>query len=274
MPRLLQIVLHLGGAVLLFGTVLPVSQIVIAEIPVVVGVGLRVGIAATVFAPLLWRRRAEWLRFTPRELLLVGWLALSLVAVSSLMLCSARFAPCAASCTVTSLTPVLTAAGAVLFLRERPQWLHLAWLLAGAAWTVMLQWACIGWPDGSQNTLSTLAGVALMFLAVCCEAAGTLLASVAMRTVSPLTLAAGSTTLAALALVPAAAVEAAAVDWAAVSGPAWLAALWWGAGGLAAGTWLWYRGVRLTTGTVAAGYLSLLPLVSLGLATLVLSGGR
>jgi len=40
---------------------------------------------------------------------------------------------------------------------------------------------------------------------------------------------------------------------------AWAALVWYGAGTLALGTWLWYSGVSKAEGAVAAGFMGVMP---------------
>jgi drug/metabolite transporter (DMT)-like permease len=51
---------------------------------------------------------------------------------------------------------------------------------------------------------------------------------------------------------------------------AWLAVLWYGAGTLAAGTWLWYSGLEKAEGAVAAGFMGVMPASALVLSYVLL----
>ena len=253
----------------IWGTVLPASRLVTVEIPVLPATAMRLGIAALLFAPVLWRRRREWLRLSFRDLAAVGLVGLSLAAVSALMLSSTSFLPCAVVCLLTTLTPAVTFGGAVLFLRDRADRRQLAWIVLAAAASVALAVLLRARCELPESTLLIAAGVATALAAVGCEATGTLLSKVMVRRISPLTLAALATGVAALAMLPVAYLAGDVVHWDSISPTAWLAALWWGAGGLAIGTWLWYRGVQRAPGTTAAAFLAVLPLAGIGVSWLL-----
>jgi drug/metabolite transporter (DMT)-like permease len=51
---------------------------------------------------------------------------------------------------------------------------------------------------------------------------------------------------------------------------AWLAVVWWGAGTLALGSWLWYSGVAKVEGSVAAGFMGVMPVSALVLSYVLL----
>jgi drug/metabolite transporter (DMT)-like permease len=259
----------LGCAVLVWGTVLPISRLVTVELPVLTATALRLSVGALVFAPVLWKRRREWLSLSFRDLALVALIGLSLVAASSLMLCSTSLLPCATVCLLTALTPAVTFAGAVLFLRDRIDGRQLTWIILAAGAAVALAMLIRERYQLPESALLIAAGLASVLAAILCEAAGTLLSKAAVARVSPLTLAALATTVAALAVLPAACLLGEGCAWASVSSVGWLAAIWWGAGGLALGTWLWYSGVQRASGTTAAAFLAALPLVSFGVSWLL-----
>ena len=262
--------IQMGAAVLLFGTALPVSRILTAEVSVPVGIAIRTAIAAVMFAPVLWVRRVELRALRSGDWLVSSLIACTLLAVSGLMLGSTRLAPCSAICTVTSLTPVITALGAMIVFRDRPQLRQLVWILAAAVSALILRVMCAGSTDVNQELNWLSIGIAFSILAICCEAGGVLLSKLATRRLDPLTLAALSTCIAAALSFPTAWTQFGADDWLNLSPRAVAAALWWGSGGLALGTWLWYRALASTTATTAAAFLSLLPFVTLGFSWLLL----
>src|SRR5690606_872173 len=103
--------------------------------------------------------------------------------------------------------------------------------------------------EAGQLRAEMIWGSLLVLGAVCCEAAYTLLGRVATEKLSAIAIA-GVTAAGSLVLfgVPAA-IASAGVDWADVPWQAWAAAAWWGAGTLALGSVLWYRGVSKVPGS-------------------------
>jgi len=258
--------IQMGAAILLFGTALPVSRILTAEVPVLVGTAIRTVIAAVVFLPILWARRREILALRFGDWVHSGLIAGSLLAISGLMLGSTRLAPCSVICTVTSLTPVLTAIGAIVVFRDRPGLRQLVWILAAAVSALVLRSLCSQATNTGQEYDWLILGVCCSILAICCEAGGVLISKVATQRIDPLTLAALSTLIAAVFALPMAWADGGPESWLALSPRAIAAALWWGSGGLALGTWLWYRALAKTTATTAAAFLSALPFVTLAIS--------
>ncbi|REJ96884.1 MAG: DMT family transporter [Planctomycetota bacterium] len=261
--------MQMVAAILLFGTALPVSRILTAEVSVPLGIALRTAIATLVFLPFLWAKRGELQSLERGDWVVSLLVGCSLLAVSGLMLCSTRLAPCSAICAVTSLTPVVTAIGAIIIFRDRPRLRQLLWILAAAASSLILRFLCTRSTDALQELEWLALGIAFSVLAICCEAGGILLCKFATHRLDPLTLAALSTGLAAIVAVPLAWAHAGGDHWLQLSPRAALAALWWGAGGLALGTSLWYRALASTTATTAAAFLSALPFVTFGLSWLM-----
>lgn len=254
--------LQMGAAVLLFGTALPVSQVLTSEVHVFDGTAIRLTVAAFLFLPMIWSKRHEIRKITPVEVLFVSLISASLVAVSGLMLCSTRFAPCSVICTVTCFTPIVTALGAMIFFRDRPRKTQMSWILVAAVSALILRTTCAASDSKQYEFLWLAVGVGFSILAVFCEASGILIAKLATRSLSPLTLAALSTLLSVLIILPFAYLDGSQIPWGQLSWRAWLAAAWWGSGGLTLSTWLWYSGIKHSSATTAAAFLSTLPFVT------------
>src|SRR5690606_5572509 len=121
----------------------PASQVLTSEVHVFDGTAIRLTVAAILFLPMLWKRRDEVLSISKIDLAIVFLISGSLVAVSGLMLCSTRFAPCSVICTVTCFTPILTALGAILFFKDRPKSRQLAWIVVAAVSALILRSTCV-----------------------------------------------------------------------------------------------------------------------------------
>ncbi|MFD0386634.1 DMT family transporter [Tistrella bauzanensis] len=172
----------------------------------------------------------------------------------------------------------MTAAASVLFLRERAGWRILGGIALAVAGVLVLQLGSAdgggtggGGADGAASGAGgQWLGASLIFAAVCSEAAYTLLGKRASSRIDPVLVAA----LAALISLPAF-VLLAVWQWPGfqpeqVSTGAWLAVLWYGAGTLALGSWLWYAGVARAPGAVAAGFMGLMPASALILSYVLL----
>lgn len=253
--------IRLGGAILLFGTALPVSRFVSAEMAIIPAMLLRLLTASAVLAPLLWFRRSEITRLAWTDIRLVLLIGLSSATFSGLTLCTTRLVPSDVACTAAACTPAVTAAGATLFLKDRPNQRRFLWILVAPLCLAAFS-ACDGCANSRGTPLLLIGGLVLAFGAVCCEAAGTLLSKLATRSLRPLTLAALSTCAATVLLLPLAFLSTESFDPTGVSMTAWTATIWWGAAALGLGTWLWYDGISRVHASTAATWLSTLPFVT------------
>jgi drug/metabolite transporter (DMT)-like permease len=128
--------------------------------------------------------------------------------------------------------------------------------------------------DGSESDASAenrvILGSGLVFGAVCCEAAYTLLGKVASARVDPILVAFLAAALALPLFLPLAIWQWQDFAIGEMDRRAWLAVVWWGAGTLALGSWLWYSGVAKVEGAVAAGFMGVMPVSALVLSYLLL----
>ena len=97
-------------------------------------------------------------------------------------------------------------------------------------------------------------GSLLVFGAVCCEAAYSLLGKRLTADLSPIAIAVWAAVGAAVVFAPFAVVQAIAFDWSTPTAEDWLAVLWWGAGTMGLGSVLWFHGIREVPGTTASGF--------------------
>lgn len=258
----------------LFGSATPVSKIVTGAMPVFVGGALRVAIGALVLMPAVWRHRQDIASIDRRSWVLIGLIALfGMFGFTAFMLYGMKIVSGVVGAVVMSTTPAVTAAASILFLRERAGWRILAGIALAVGGVLVLQLGSAGGggaDDAASGAGGQWLGAGLIFAAVCCEAAYTLLGKRASSRVDPVLVAA----LAALISLPAF-VALAVWQWpdfrpGDVSTGAWLAVLWYGAGTLALGSWLWYAGVARAPGAVAAGFMGLMPASALILSYVLL----
>jgi drug/metabolite transporter (DMT)-like permease len=248
--------IQLAAGMTIFGSATPVSKIVTATMPVFIGSGLRVLLGAVVLAPLAWRKRDDVARFDRSCWLLVGLIALfGMFGFSALMLYGMRMVSGVAGAIVMSTAPAVTAAASILFLGEEPTWRKLAAIALAVAGVLMLH---LGQGSGGQGG-NLLFGSVLVFAAVCCEAAYTLLGKKASAHADPVLVAFLAAALAMPLFLPLAVWQWRDFYPSEVNWTVWLALGWYGAGTLALGTWCWYSGVAKAEGAVAAGFMGLMP---------------
>lgn len=273
---------QLAAGMILFGSATPVSKLVTDAMPVFIGSTFRVAVGALALAPLLLVYRGEIAKLGRRD-----WLLTALIAVFGMfgftvfMLAGMSLVSGVTGAVVMSTTPAVTAAVAILLIGESANWRKLT-AIALAVGGVLLLYLGGGTAGGSGSGggpvvdflrglgAGTLAGGLLVFAAVCCEVAYTLLGQRVSRDANPLVVAFLAAALAIPLFLPLAAWEWPRFDAAAVTAGGWLAALWYGAGTLALGTWCWYSGIAKTEGTVAAAFMGLMPASALVLSYLLL----
>lgn len=254
----------------LFGSATPVSKLVGQEFPPMLASGLRMLTAVAVLAPVFAIRRVSpehpAPRLSRRDLgLLAGIALVGTFGFTLLLYQGMRLAPGTTGAVVMAATPAVTALGAVLLLGE-----HLnRWKAFGLALAVtgLVVVNTGGAPSGGD---AIWLGSALVFGAVCCEAAYTLLGKKLTADLSPIAIAVWAAAGAAVLFAPFAVWEATRFDWAAPSAGSWVALLWWGAATMGLGTVLWFRGLtRLKAGT-ASGFMAVMPISALLLSYLLL----
>ena len=265
----------LAAGMAVFGSGTPISKMVTRAFPVYLASGLRMALAVAVLVPLLAARRRR--DREPGGVLPAldrrDWLVLAGIAVggmflfSMFMLYGMRSIPGAVGGVVMATTPAVTAAGSVLFLRDRLD----RWKAVGIGCAVAGVLAVnLGGARGEGGGTNLWLGTLLVFGAVCGEAAYTLLGKRLTADLSPLAVAALAGLLAAGLFAPFAAWQAAGFDWAGPSAAEWAALAWWGLGTMALGSLLWYRGVQRVAGTTAAGFMGVMPVSAVLLSYLLL----
>jgi drug/metabolite transporter (DMT)-like permease len=188
-------------------------------------------------------------------------------AFSALMILGMRLAPATLGSVVMATTPAVTAAGAVLFLHDRlGRWQVLAFALAVAGVGVVE----IFGGSGSGAGDAPLAGAALVFAAVCCEATYSLVGKRLTADLSPLGISVGVALVATAVFAPFAAWDAVHMSWGDATVGDWLAVLWWGAGTFALGSWLWFEGMKRTTPARASAFMAVMPVSALVLSYVLL----
>lgn len=250
----------------LFGSATPVSRLVTEDFPALLAAGLRVALGAMVLVPVMavTRRRRGCRDLVPR-LPARDWLVVAAIAVAGMLLFSVlmlhgmREVSGAAGSVVMGTTPAVTAVAAVLFMGERADpWSASGAVLAVAGVVVVNLFGAVGTGGGGAVWL----GVALVFGAVCCEAAYSLLGKRLTGDITPVEVAALAAAAAVVPFIPLMVWEGVGADWSQAPGD-WAALVWWGIGTLALGSVVWYSGMRRAAGTTAAAFMGVMPISAL-----------
>ena len=253
-----------------FGSATPVSKIVTGVMPVFIGSVLRVALGALVLAPAAARHRDRIRGIGRRD-----WIFILLIAVfgmfgfSALMLYGMRLIPGVVGAVVMSTAPAVTAAASIVFLGEQATWRKSLAIAAAVAGVLILHLGRAG-GAGEGGGGDRLLGAALVFGAVCCETAYTLLGKTVAARVDPIVVAFLGAALSIPLFLPFAAWQWSAFEPAQVGARGWAAVAWYGAGTLALGSWLWYSGLARAEGVVAAAFMGVMPVSALTLSYLLL----
>lgn len=258
----------------IFGSGTPISKVVTGGFPVFVASFARMLLAAAVLVPMMLlarRRYSGWERAVPR-IPGADWARLAGIAVAGMFLFSVfmlygmQEVSGAVGGIVMATTPAATAIGAILFLGDRlDRWSAVA-IAAAVAGVLAVNLGGTGGGEGGD----VLLGSALVFGAVCGEAAYTLLGKRVSADLEPITIAAlaalGATVLFALP----AALQVGEVEWSAIDTSEWAALTWWGIGTMALGSALWYAGVAKAPGLTASAMMGVMPVSALVLSYVLL----
>jgi len=256
----------------LFGSSTPISKIIAEGFPVFSASFMRMLIAALVLAPFVWVRRNEI-----REMDRTDWQTVCLIALAgmvgftAIMLFGMRLTTGVIGATIMSATPAVTATAAVIFLGAAMNWRKggaLGLAVLGLAALALLRESGDGEDGGSR---AVYLGAGLVFLAICCEAAFTLLSKRLSDAVSSLTATFVASVIAMPAfLLLALFLQPSLVGFERAGGGDWAALLFWGAatGGLA--PVIWYNGVRAAPGALVAGFMAVMPVTALVLSYVLL----
>lgn len=270
---------QLAAAMALYGSATPISKIVAEAMPVFLGAGVRVAIGALLLAPFVGRDWGQLARITWREWRLIALIAVfGMFGFSALLVLGMRMITGVYGAIVMATTPAVTALAAIVLFGEKATWRKVVAIGLAVAGVLVLQLGGAGGQDAGEtmreaadpltrwiNTLptSTLLGMAIVFGAVCCEATYTLVGRTMSQEISPILVAFLAAALAVPLFVPLSFVQWPSFQAGELTVWDVAALLWYGAGTLALGTFLWYSAITRTEGQVAAGFMGLMPVSAL-----------
>lgn len=255
-------VVQLVAGMALFGTTTPLSKIIGQHFSVFTASFLRMVIATLVLAPFVWVLTNKFAKAERSDFLVIGAIAaFGMIGFTVTMLLGMRMTTGVIGSTIMSATPAVTAFAAVIFMGAsftKRNLGALALAIAGITAINLFSGTNAGRGD------AVVFGAALVVLAICFEAAYTLLS----RKLSTGITSIEATFAASLFAAPAFIVLAFIFEPQPFSFPdghreAWTALLFWGAmtGGLA--PVLWYNGVRSAPAQLSAGAMSVMPVTAL-----------
>ena len=242
-----------------FGTATPVSKYVGTGFPPLVAAAGRVLTALLVLGPVLFWQRRQFAALDRRAWLALGGVAtLGMFGFTALLIAGMNRVPGVAGSAIMSLVPAVTAMAAATFLGDAFGWRRVLAIALAVGGVLAVN---VGGDLSVSGLLSV--GAALVFGAVCCEAAYTVLGKRAMMATGPLFVAAAGTALSLPIFLVAAAFEWGQFDAGGVGWRHWLGLAWWGLGTLALGSLLWYGGVNRVAGATASGFMGVMPVSAL-----------
>jgi drug/metabolite transporter (DMT)-like permease len=254
----------------IFGTSTPVSKLVTEAFPVFLASELRVALATLVLLPVLIKGRQNLGRYTRQDwFMMVAVAVIGMFLFSIFMLYGMQQISGVVGSIIMSTTPVVTAIGAFLFFGDRFSWRKNAAIALTVFGVLILNL-------GGQSSQATdshsfwALGTLLIFGAVCSQAGYTLLGKPASRHVGPVMVSALACAIALVLFLPLALYQLYDFNPSTLTFVDWLAVGWWGMGALAGGSVFWYSGVAKASGSMAAGFMGMMPVSSLLLSYLLL----
>ena len=259
---------QLAAGMAIFGSGTPISKIVTAHFPVFIGSFLRVGLAGLILLPFLIKQREQLKEYKRSDWLVIFLIALiGTVLFSILMLYGMQHISGVAGSVVMSTTPAVTALGSFLFFHDKLGWRKLTAIALAVVGVLVLN---LGGQNDADANSNLLLGIGMIFGAVCCEASYTLLGKKASDHVKPMMIVALATLMATAIFIPLALWQLSSFQFSDIALSDWAALGWWGVGTLALGSVLWYRGVAKVEGSIAAGFMGVMPVSALVLSYILL----
>jgi drug/metabolite transporter (DMT)-like permease len=250
------------------GSSVVVGKLVVAKVPIFLIGGLRFGLASLILVPLvLIRERGLPALSRSDGGVLLAQAFTGIFAFNVLLLYGLTFTTAAESGIVTSTTPAVAAALAVLLLRE-------PWTSRRAAGIIMAVLGLLALNLEGMTEMGgrgrPLLGNLLVLGAVVGEGLFVVCSRVLAQRLSPLTVAAGISVLGFLMFMPFALWEARRFDLALLSGRDWIAIAYYGVVVTVIAFLLWARGVARVPASTAAVFTGVLPISAVTLSYLVL----
>jgi len=250
------------------GSSVVVGKVVVARVPVFLVGGLRLAFACVVLVPLLLLLERGWPRLGRRDLAVLGLQAFTgIFLFTTLLLSGLKLTSAAAAGIVTSTTPAVGGALAVLLLRERLTRARAGGIALAVVGILAIN---VSAPAAPPAGATALLGNLLVFGAVASEAVFIICGRVAAARVAPLVAATTVSVLGFLMFLPFAAREAMRFGLASIGTGDWVALAYYGFVVTVLAFVLWARGLAVVPASTAAVFTAVLPLSAVLLSYAVL----
>lgn len=260
------LLLFFGMAI--FGSATPVSKLVTTSFNPWVGTGFRLVLALLLLLPVLFSQRDQFSKLKKNDyLVLFGIATVGVIGFTAALIFGMRHISGVAGSIIMSTTPAVTALGSFLFFHDKFGWRKITAIALAVAGVVLLN---VTGETSTSGGSQVWLGMLLVFAAVCCEASYTLLGNRAMQDVSSLFVAAASGTLAAILFLPVLIWQMQDFSIAEAETSNLIALGWWGLGTMGLGSLIWYGGVSKVKGSIAAGFMGVMPVSALVLSYVLL----
>ncbi|HEV8587098.1 MAG TPA: DMT family transporter [Methylomirabilota bacterium] len=264
----LRACLELAAAMTIVGSSVVVGKVAVARLPIFLLSGLRFAVASAILVLLVLALGRPLPRLARRDVAVLGLQAFAgIFAFNALLLEGLRFTSAAEGGIVTSTTPAVAAALAVVALGER--WSRQRSLGVTLAVAGMLALALAGGGFRERGSWPLL-GNLLIFGAVVGEAIFVVCSRVAAQRLPPLVVAAAISVLGFLMFLPAAVWEARAFPLSALTSTDWAIVTYYGVLVTVVAFLLWARGVARVPAGAASVFTGILPVSALALSYLAL----
>lgn len=259
--------LFLGMA--FFGSTLPISKIVTDNFPVFIASAFRILAAILIILPFIFKYKSSFKKISKKDYPSIFFISFSGVFLFSIfMLYGMKITSGVTGSIVMSASPAVTALGAFLFLKDRFDWKKITAIILSVAGIVIINVSRAG--NESFSSESWI-GILLIFLAVCAEASYTLFAENLSKGINPLILTFITAIIAFLLFIVPSVFQLSQVQFNEITTEGWVAVCWWGIGGMGLASLLWFSGLKKASGSVAAGFMSIMPLTALIMSYIILS---
>jgi drug/metabolite transporter (DMT)-like permease len=252
--------LLLIAAMLLVGSNVGIGKSIVAFVPVPLFALLRFVIAMAVLWPLLrvgkLRRvkKGEWLNLFLQALF--GTFGFTLLMLNGVHRTSA-----VAAGVITSTIPAVVALFSWLFLKERPDGRALASIALAIVGVVVINLAHAE-QGASAAGESSFAGNLMVLGAVCCESLYVILSRRLTQTLAPIDICAYTHLFGLLLMLPLGLSSLFDFHYASVPVSIWALVLWYGLSASIFSFWLWMKGIRHVTGSLAGVFSAVLPVAA------------
>ena len=246
----------------IYGSGTPVSKMVTEGFPVYIGSGIRLLFAAIVLIPFITKYRNDIKQLTKKDFVniaLIGFAGYFLFSI--FMMLAMKNVSGVIGSIVMGTSPAVTAIASVIFLKNKMslrKWIAIALAVIG----ILIVNVGGGMIKGKETVGMIALGSFLVFLAVCCEAAYTIIGK-KVENVKPVLVSSMSVIVALILFIPFSISELSEFNIDNVTPTHWLAVIWWGAGTISLGLTLWYFGIEKVSGVEAAGFMGLMSVSAL-----------